>query len=310
VVEVPVRPVPGAAMSIVRVREPLAESQGRFRTSLLLLAGAAVGVVAIAALAGAIFAWRLGRRVDHVRRWATGVGPDVSAAPAPTGIGELDDLGAAVAEAHGRIQELLQRERSFSSHVSHQLRTPVAAMRVAVETELAAPRTDPTLVLHESLQALDRLESTITSLLALTRQPGREPVAVDLTQVVEDQDRRWAPLLQAAGRQLLTTGQPVQARLDESCVQHILDVLLDNALVHGAGVVTLAAAVRAGHVELEVRDEGGGGAGNDPFAEGGAGSGYGIGLRLARSLAESIGGRLEQLDGPRTTFRLSVPTAP
>ena len=64
--------------------------------------------------------------------------------PAPSGIGELDELGAALAQSGDRIRELLQRERSFSSHVAHQLRTPVTAMRVAVEAELdSRARTAP-----------------------------------------------------------------------------------------------------------------------------------------------------------------------
>ena len=99
-----------------------------------------------------------------------------------------------------RVRQLLQRERSFSSHVSHQLRTPVAAMRVAVETELDAPRPDPTEVLRECLRELDRLERTVTSLLALARHDERQPEWCDVAALVRAQAERWRAPYAAAGR--------------------------------------------------------------------------------------------------------------
>jgi signal transduction histidine kinase len=307
VVEVPVRPGAVGPMSVVRVLEPHAESQHRFRRSIAMLAAAAVTVVAAAALAGLLFAWWMGRPVENLRRWATGFGHDLHPAPPPTGIGELDDLGATIADAHGRIHQLLQRERSFSSHVSHQLRTPVAAMRVAVEAELAAPRPDGTLVLHESLQALDRLEATIESMLALTRQPDRAPSWVDVRSLLDEQVARWAPSYRTAHRRLTAPGVGGSAQLDEACVHHILDVLLDNALVHGAGTASLTARIAVDRIEFDVGDDGAVRPGSDPFSEQRSGGGHGIGLRLARTLAESAGGQLIQVEAASTRFRLTLP---
>jgi len=187
----------------VRVSEPRSESDDRVRRSVLLLGLAGVAIIAVAGVIGALLARRLSRPVERLRRWASSIGRDDAGPPPPkTGISELDELGAALTDAGDRIRELLRRERSFSSHVSHQLRTPVAAMRVAIEAELDAPRPDSTVVLHESLRALDRLESTIESMLALARHDERAPAWCDVGALVREHAERWRPSYAAAGRDI------------------------------------------------------------------------------------------------------------
>ena len=138
-----------------------------------------------------------------------------------------------------RVDAALSRERSFSSHVSHQLRTPVAALRAAIETELAAPRPDPTSLLHEGLGAVDRLEATITSLLALARRAEGEPVLCDAAAVVADQVDRWRPTLAAHGRDIGVVGAPLIISIDPATVRHIVDVLIENVFRHGAGMIAV-----------------------------------------------------------------------
>ena len=170
--------------------------------SCCLLGIEAVGVIAAAVGIGALLARRLSRPVEDLGAWtrrsATGR-DDADPPPHAAGSRELDELGDTMADADERIRELLQRERSFSSHVAHQLRTPVAAMRVAIEAELDAPRPDSTSVLHESLAALDRLESTISSMLALARHDERTPAWCDVARLVAEHADRWRPIF-AVGR--------------------------------------------------------------------------------------------------------------
>ncbi len=310
VAAVPVRAGPGGPELVVRIREPRAESQRRIVGSFALLGLAAVSVLALAFVVGALLARRLSRPVEELSAWATSLGRDADRAPpGPSGIAELDELSASLTLASEQIGELLQRERSFSSHVAHQLRTPVAAMRVAVEAELHSPRPDGTAVLHESLGALDRLESTITSLLALARHDDREPVSGDVVPIVRGQVDRWEASYLGAGRELAMVGAAAIGRIDPAAVRHILDVLLDNALHHGEGRVEVRVR-RSGHdIQIEVADEGPSRMDADPFSERKAAS-HGIGLRLARTLAESEGGHLWLLDSPSTVFRLQLPGGP
>ena len=210
--------------------------------------------------------------------------------------------------AGDRIRELLQRERSFSSHVAHQLRTPVAAMRVAVEAELDTPRPDSTEVLHECLRALDRLESTIESMLALARHDEREPSWCDVAALVREHIERWRPSYAVAGRDIVVEAGTHLGLVDAVAVSHILDVLLDNALVHGRGAGRRAGAARRWPARGRRRATTGRSRPDaDPFSERRADASHGIGLRLARTLAESEGGHLGLLDAGPTVFRLTLP---
>jgi signal transduction histidine kinase len=307
VAAVPVSATPAHPPLVVRIEEPSGESTARYVRSLALLAAAGLAIITLAAAVGTWVAARLNRPIDDLTEWARSRPSHDVPPPSPTGVEELDSLRSALVDNHTRIEELLARERSFSSQVSHQLRTPVAAMRVAVETELAAPRPDATAVLHESLGELDRLESTISSLLALARHTERELTQCDMLDLARRHVEHWRDPIARQGRAFSVDGEAVSARVDAEAIRHVLDVLLDNALRHGKGdIQVVVSGVDAGAV-IDVSDEGASPTDRDPFADSGSDSSHGIGLRLARTLAESWRGRLELRATEHTTFRISVP---
>jgi len=311
VVAVPLRPSEGGPGLVVRIREPGAESEHRMMVRLIWLGAAAVGVIGVAAAVGWLLARRLSRPLENLRDRAAELGQlgDIGSPP-ETGITEIDQLAAAMTDAAARIRELLRRERSFSSHVSHQLRTPVAAMRIAIEAELDAPRPDTAEVLRESLVALDRLGSTITSLLALARHTERTPALADVRSVIDAALANWAGPFAEADREVSVEGAAGEVAVDPSSLTHIIDVLLDNALAHGKGRVVISLRSSDDRVEVDVGDEGSMPDSADPFSERRIDTSHGIGLRLARTLAESAGGELSVVPGPRTLFRLSAPATP
>lgn len=307
VAAVPVRVLP-IGPAAVRIEAPRSESQARVTRSMFGLAGAALVILAIA---GGVAIWlsrRMTQPITALRDWAA-TSADVPDAEPPraTGMAEIDGLRDALVTGRTQIDELLRRERSFSSQVSHQLRTPVAAMRVAIETELEAPRADPRTVLEETVGQLDRLESTITSLLALARDLERTPVECDVDALVIDRAAVWTVAADRDGRSLNVSSTVGRAAIDADAIGHVIDVLVDNALRHGTGPITVAAERRGDLVVIDVADAGPAPTGTDAFAERGSDSSHGIGLRLARSLAESSRGSLTLLDAPTTTFRLTVP---
>ncbi|MFT3853935.1 MAG: HAMP domain-containing sensor histidine kinase [Ilumatobacteraceae bacterium] len=307
VVAVPLRPTADGPELVVRVREPAADSRRRMTVRFVWLGAAAVAVLGVAGVIGWLLARRLSRPLEGLREHAAALGRAEEVAPmAVTGVVEIDELATAMDDAGSRIRELLGRERSFSSNVSHQLRTPVAALRVAIEAELDAPRPDPTLVLNESLVALDRLGSTITSLLALGRHDEVAAASCDAAAVVADVVARWSPTFAAAGRTVSVAGAAGRAAVDPASIRHIVDVLLDNTLTHGRGAVTATMRDRAGWVEVDIADEGRIPPAADPFGDERLDAGHGIGLRLARTLAESARGELEVVAGEHTVFRLRV----
>jgi signal transduction histidine kinase len=307
VAAVPVSATPAHPPLVVRIEEPNTEGQTRYYRSLALLPGAALLILTVAAAVGVLVANRLNRPIDELKEWAGSRPSSKAPPPDPTGIEELDSLRSALVDNHTRIEELLERERSFSSQVSHQLRTPVAAMRVAVETELAAPRPDASAVLHESLGQIDRLESTISSLLALARHTERDRLDCDMLELCRDDVAHWQDAVARDGRRLIVSGDAVRARVDAEAIGHVLDVLVDNSLHHGKGDITVVVRTIGASVAVDVADEGPAPRDRDPFADTGSDSSHGIGLRLARTLAESSHGRLELVASENTTFRLTVP---
>ncbi|WP_131739148.1 sensor histidine kinase [Actinomadura roseirufa] len=221
---------------------------------------------------------------------------------------------AALADAGRRLSALFARERAFSADVAHQLRTPVTAVMLGLEAALHRPRADLATAVRTAVRRTRRLAVTIDDLLRLARdQQTRE--LIDVHRLVEDAWGRWLPRAASAGRRLTVRvpGRSPEVRAAPAALHQILDVLLDNALVHGAGEVVITVRERGLAVAVEVADHGTGPPGAvDVFARrppGPYGGRHGIGLALARSLAEAEGGRLAAARHPPAAFTLFLPKA-
>ncbi len=131
--------------------------------------------------------------------------------------------------------------------------------------------------------------------------------------MVADQVDRWRPTLAAHGRDIGVVGAPLIISIDPATVRHIVDVLIENAFRHGAGMIAVrierSPTQETGRRDLviDVSDDGSVLPGADPFTAQPVDSGRGIGLRLARTLAESSGGCLELQASSPTRFRLRLP---
>lgn len=299
-------------MGAVRVAEPLSVDRGNTALALTWLGLLALGAVAAAGAAG----WWLLRRllvpVAALRQAADRLGQgDFTASVPSTGLAEFDDLAEALTASARRVGRLVERERAFSADASHELRTPLAAVMVALETELMSPQPVSRVVVSQSVEALSRMERTVDDLLHLVRDTPGPRETVDLCHLLRQLVEEWQPPATARDRRL-TTRCPASTRVvfSEAALRHILDVLVDNALRHGAGdVVVHADTVRGGTV-VSVTDDGAGPAHPESVFRRRAAdaTGTGIGLSLARTLAEAEGGRLSLRAGSPTTFELLMPT--
>jgi signal transduction histidine kinase len=278
------------------------------------LAMAAIGAVAVA-LAAALARWQAARLVepiDEVGRMAIRLGDgDFAARVAPTGVRELDGAADALNRTAGRLDEMLARERAFTADVSHQLNTPLTSLRLGLESALLSPGADDNAALRDALDEVERLQSTVATLFAVARDRTTADARCNVAEVCADVADRTRARLAAAGRPLrvdVDPGLPL-VRCPSEVVREILAVLIDNALRHGAGTVTITGR-SAGHgAVVEVSDEGAGV--TDPagvFERGTVGAdGHGIGLALARSLAESHDARLQlSRAAPRPVFTLAL----
>ena len=298
---------------VIRVAEPRREVRERALRTWLAMLGLGAFAVALAAVAGALLARRLTRPVFALRDASVRLGQGDFTLTAPhSGIPELDEAADALTTTAQRLGRTIERERAFAADASHQLRTPLASLRLALENELVSPRPDPTLALQDALHDVDRLDDTVTSLLALARETSPPRAPVDVDAVVQAAADRWQRPISESGRALQVDVArrlaPVLA--SSTAVGTILDVLLDNALRHGSGEITISVAPAArASVAVVVGDEGtirvpdeALFARRSPQARD-----HGIGLALARSLAEAEGLRLLLAARSPTAFELVVP---
>jgi signal transduction histidine kinase len=299
-------------VAAIRAAEPTAVSSDQIDRQRLTIALFAAAAIVIAVIIGLWLSAVLSRPLARLRDAATRLGHGDFTVRAPrSGIAEADAAASALNDTAARLEDLVGRERTFSAHASHQLRTPLASLRLAVEAELAQPRTDPKTALHEVLKETDRLEATIEDLLQLARGT-EEPGPADLHAVVRDADDRWQGRYAAVGRQLqvrTVRGAHLEAHMSTAALGQILDVLLDNALQHGRGVVQLSLrpGVGSGAV-ISVEDDGPGVTGDAAavFSTSARG-GHGFGLPLAAALAAAEGARLQLAHrGPGPVFELAV----
>ena len=297
-----------AVIAVVRAETPTTGPERHAHLAWTLMAALGLAIIGAATATATVLANRMTRPLQRVREAATRLGHgDFTIVVPPAGVPELDDVGQALTSTAQRLGHAMQRERDFSTHASHQLRTPIAGLRLTVENELITPRPDPTDALHEVLTVADRLESTVTDLLRLAREPVRSE-ELDLDQLIEHA-RTWHGTLAAQGRRLVLPGHLPAPGVTAStaAVTQALDVLLDNATLHGASTVTVTCATVHGGIALSVTDEGHT-AHRPPTTTGTRPDGHGIGLTLASTLIEAEGGRIQRPQpGRPSTYTIMLP---
>ena len=260
-------------------------------------------------------------------------------APVPD---EADCLAPGMNRTLGQLEEALERQRRFSSDASHELRTPMTAMRTQIEDALQAPQeTDVTTLAMALLPSLDRLQRIATDLLALSQlESDALPVRrqrVDLGKLAEGElqmlpiTKRLVPLLDP---DVVVLGDP-------HSLGSLISNLIGNAQRHAASTVTVTVwrepreprepggspdrspdASLNGTAVLEVADDGPGIPSEQrekvfqrftrlDAARSRDAGGAGLGLAIARQVAQNHGGRLtieDSAEGAR--FVLRLPLAP
>lgn len=296
-------------VGIVRVASSRSAVYGRAVVTWLVMAG--LGVVAVVGvwLLARRQARRLARPLEDLSNAAFELGAGNFTVTTPrSGIAEIDSVGASLDTTAQRLSDLVARERAFTADASHQLRTPLAGLRLELEAALDLPDDELRASITAALESADQLEGTVADLLALARnvpaRAGLGPVGALLARL----DRDWRGLLAERGRALrLTVPDTLGGRLVVAPVlRQIVAVLLDNALSHGAGTVTVAVRDLGTAIGVDVSDEGPGVTGTDPLAQTPVNGG--IGLPLARRLAEAESGRLVLAVPAPPTFTLVLPT--
>jgi signal transduction histidine kinase len=277
-----------------------------------LLALIATGLAAALARRQSV---RLAAPLERLTRAARALGDgDFTVRAERTGLREADTASQALEKTAAQLGNLLDRERAFSSDVSHQLRTPLTALMIGLEGALDRPDADLGSAIRDAILRGEHLRTTIDDLISLVR-PEPAHVLADLGALADDERIRWDTPFAARGRRLVAIAEPhlPSCLVPPAAVRQILDVLIGNALWHGEGTVTIATRSEGGNVVLEVSDEGPGLVDEPAELLAGAaerGDGHGRGLPLAHSLAVSAGGSLVVgRAAPQPVFSLLFPAS-
>jgi signal transduction histidine kinase len=277
-----------------------------------------LAALAVAAtwLVGRWQARRLARPLEELAVAARRLGDgDFSVRIGQGGVPEIDAVGSALNGTARRLDDLLARERAFSADASHQLRTPLAGLRLRLEAALERPDGDLRSAIGGSLVDADRLEAIIEELLTLARAERLDQSdPLDLVALLDELCAQWSGRLALQGRDLTVTadrGVPAP-RASAAAVRQVLAVLVDNATMHGRGTVALTVRETGDAVAIDVADEGPGvwEPENVLFARRSeTAEAHGIGLALARRLAEAEKGRLKLTRPSPPVFTLLLPPA-
>ncbi len=208
---------------------------------------ATFAAVSLASLVGAMLlaavqAKRLAAPFENLTKSADRLAMgDFSVRSPRSDIEEFDQLGNALDDGARRISELVTVERAFTSRARHQLRTPLTAMMLRLEELADFNDPDVRIEAEAALGQARRLSSTIDELVQLSRtgKAGRG-IDIDLRQLVSLHVQDWQARFASTKRGLrLVDGPDVRAYVTPGVIGQLVDVVLDNALRHGQGTVTV-----------------------------------------------------------------------
>ncbi|MGW7208114.1 ATP-binding protein [Streptomyces sp. NPDC054837] len=302
----------------VTVQEPRSSVTREVGRTLLIIGAVALLAVIAAVLLAVRQANKLASPLTDLAETAERLG---SGDPRPRhkryGVHELDRVADVLDSSAERIARMLTAERRLAADASHQLRTPLTALSMRLEEitlteDLDTVKEEATIALTQ----VERLTDVVERLLTNSRDPRTgSAVSFELDEVIQQQLAEWRPAYRSAGRAIVSSGKRhLRAVGTPGAVAQVLAALIENSLMHGGGTVALRTRVTGNQAVIEVTDEGPGvpadlGARIFERAISGRNS-TGIGLAVARDLAEADGGRLEMLQAQPAVFGLFLSRTP
>ena len=296
----------GRVVGAVRITQSVAAVRRAVRrtTAGLLLVG--VIVLALGLAAGGFIAGQFVRPIRHMRGAAARVaGGDLETRVALEGSTEERSLARSFNDMTDRIRDMLGRQQAFVADASHQLRTPLAGLRLRLEEARAAGVSpEAARELSAGEHEIDRVAQLVDELLVLSSagEPDAAAEPIDLAAAAAAAQDRWGPLARERGRRIVL-GRPRDATVASAAradVDRALDALVENALRYAPEGSTVE--LRAAGETIEVLDAGPGLAPGEAetvfgrFHRGSAGrrtpGGTGLGLTIARTLARRWGGEV------------------
>jgi two-component system, NtrC family, sensor histidine kinase GlrK len=307
--------------------ERLRHNAERIQKGLILLVALSTAVALVIALALTRYIGRPIREIDGAIRQLGGA--DFSRPIAVRGPEDLRYLGRRLDWLRRRLDEFETQKNRFLRHVSHELKTPLTALREGAELlhdqvagPLAPPQRRVVGIMRDNSIKLQRLiEELLDYQRALHAAASLEVKTVVLDALVNDASRPHQLAAQAKGLRLVIDAQNATLDADPEKLRSIVDNLVSNAVkfTPAGGTVTVKARALAGEAVIEVLDTGPGVPPEEresifnlffrgrTKAESGVKS-SGLGLAIARELVEAHGGQIAVVaDGTGGHFRVTLP---
>jgi signal transduction histidine kinase len=298
----------GKLQGAVRITYPLSFVNGRIHRIWLVLVAIGVIVLLVVFAVGILLSRSLTRPIADLERGALALGRGEldTRVDLPSGPHELRALARSFNSTAARLEQLVDAQRGFVADASHQLRTPLAALRLRLEnlTDEVSPAGSADLT--GAADEVARLSLLVDGLLALARaeQHGSHPTAIDVQEVVEARCDAWRDLAEEQDVRLeVSTIDPANAAralTTPGRLEQVLDNLLNNALEVAPAGSAIALGVRrdGDDIRISVADAGPGMSEEqrahafDRFwrAEEQDSTGFGLGLAIVRQLAVADGG--------------------
>ena len=323
--------VRGSPIGMVVLERPLDSLNGAITNLWLYLALLAGGAMCAAALIAVTFARWVNRPLARMDTAARRLADGDLAVRAATGSGppELRRMAASFNMMAGRLENLVHGHRTMLADVSHQLRTPLAALRLRIDLLKVDSAPAAASELGGAQEEIARLSRLVDGLLAIARAESvtEQVVNINLIPAVAERVSAWQPVADSHGVKLLApitehasehpSGDVPQIALGAGHLEQILDNLLANAIdaLPEDGIVTVSVSAADGGARITVADDGPGMSPEERsraflrFVSGSKSGGAGLGLAIVHRLVTSNGGtaRLAETPGGGLTVVLDFP---
>lgn len=299
-----------------------------------VLAFGAIGLVIILTTVGVgwLFSGFILRPIAQITQTAQTIGQERDFSHRVAYRGPQDEVGqlattfnsmlSHLQDAYQRVAHSLEMQRNFVTDVSHELRTPLTTLRGnlgLLRRQPSVPPEEQTDILSDMTEESDRLIRLVNDLLVLARADAGRSLAsepVDILPVLEETCRQARAL--APEREISLEAEPLVIQGDRDALKQILLIALDNALKHSSGPAVVSARRNGSRAEIRAQDVGPGippemlerifdrfYRGEDSLTV----PGFGLGLSIARSLTEGMGGKIsmESETGKGSALTLSLP---
>lgn len=294
---------------------------------LLIIAIVGAGIITVASLTAKSITRPITDLTRIIRRMSRG---EWNLRAKVAGKTEVDELGRSFNDMSERLENTERFRSEFVSNASHEIKTPLASMKILIESLLCQDTLDEGITrefLGDVNKEIDRLSVVVSDLLEMVRLDQNEdtlkPQLTELSELCSEAVKRMQPIAEQKGIRLETVLPSVMAQVDPVKMEQVIFNLVDNAVKYtdGAGTVVVSLSADGDDAVIAISDEGIGIPQKDiphiferfyrvDKARSRDTGGTGLGLSIVERIVRQHGGKIDVVsrENQGTTFYVRIPT--